>query len=151
MAINPEDFGVSFKGFLDQMREQKKPVDAPFFVRKLRDHFAAEPAGLPVLSESFPPHDHPNVHLAVEGYAESGGCESELLGVVGQAGYMGKSFSDLVAQTGGPGGAADRGPVHYANVSLDGDRVLACVQRGLYLIPDGDLRLAVYLYFQRLC
>ena len=40
MAITPEDFGSSFKDFLDQMRSQKTPEEAPFFVRKLRDHFA---------------------------------------------------------------------------------------------------------------
>lgn len=145
MAITPEEFGVSFKDFLDQMRAQKKPGDAPFFVRKLREHFAAEPMGLPVVSEAFPPHDHPNVHMAVEGYTASGDREADVLGVAGQGGYMGKGLSDLVAPAGGYGGGAEQGPVQYANVSLDGDRVLACVKRGLFLVRDRELRLAVYV------
>src|SRR5205085_7821030 len=97
MAISPEDFGASFKDFLDQMRAQKRPGDAPFFVRKLREHFAAEPAGLPVVSESFPPHDHPNIHLAIEDYLAHQGRSAEGLGVTGQQGFMGTGLSDLVA------------------------------------------------------
>src|SRR5437588_1443873 len=54
MAINPEDFGASFKGFLDQMNAHKKPAEEPFFVRSLRDHFGADPTTLPIVSETFP-------------------------------------------------------------------------------------------------
>ncbi len=32
-------------------------------------------------------------------------------------------------------GSAAEGPVTYANVALDGDRVLACTQLGVYLYP----------------
>ena len=145
MAITPEDFGVSFKDFLDQMRAQKKPEDAPFFVRKLREHFAAEPAGLPVVSETFAPYDHPNIHLAIEAYLGHEGRSAEVLGVTGQQGYMGKGLSGLVAAQGGYGGAAGEGPVQYANVTLGDERVLACVQRGLFLVRDGERRLAVFV------
>ena len=41
----------------------------------------------------------------------------------------------------GPGFA--EGPVKYVNIALDGDRVLACVHSGLYLIDAGAERLAV--------
>src|SRR5262249_39898037 len=41
------------------------------------------------------------------------------------------------------GDGAAEGPVTYANVALDGDRVLACTQLGLYLIAEGDTRLAI--------
>jgi hypothetical protein len=144
MAITPEDFGSSFKDFLDQMRAQKRPEDAPFFMRRLREHFDAEPSGLPVLSESFGRHDHPNIHLAVEDYLSREGRSAQVMGVSGQASYMGKGLADLLnAQS--YAGAAVEGPVQYANVALDGDRVLACVEQGLFLVRDGDHRLAVFV------
>lgn len=145
MAINPEEFGASFKGFLDQMRAQKTPDDAPFFVRTLSEHFGAEPSGLPIVSESFRPHEHPNVHLAVEAYAAGDGRRADVLGVGGGGFLRDKGLADLVAPTGSMSGAADRGPVQYGNVTLDGGRVLACLQRGLFLVRDGDARLALYV------
>ncbi|HEY2158388.1 MAG TPA: hypothetical protein VGH33_22350, partial [Isosphaeraceae bacterium] len=145
MAITPEDFGASFKDFLDQMRAQKKPEDDPFFVRRLRGHFDAEPAGLPVVSESFARHDHPNIHLALEDCLAREGRSSAVIGVSGQAGYMGRGLADLVGASNHFGGGAVEGPVQYTNVGLDGERVLACVERGLFLVNEGDRRLGVFV------
>jgi hypothetical protein len=144
MAITPEDFGVSFKGFLDQMRSQKNPDDAPFFLRKLRDHFGVEPAGLPIVSDSFAPYDHPNIHLAIEHYLAQEGRSAEVFGVTGRAAFGGKGLSDLVAASNGYGGALAEGPVQYANVTLGDDRVLACVRHGLFLVRDGEQRIAIF-------
>lgn len=145
MAITPEEFGVSFKDFIDQMRSHRKPDDVPFFVRKLKEHFGAEPTSLPVVSESFPPHDHPNLHVALEDYLARPGRSADVLGVAGQHGYMGKGLAELVGPSNAYGAAANEGPVQYVNVTLDGDRVVSCVERGLFLIKDGDHRLAAYV------
>ncbi|HTR54433.1 MAG TPA: AAA family ATPase [Kofleriaceae bacterium] len=53
----------------------------------------------------------------------------------------------LVAGGGGMmrGDPPDEGPVTYTNVALDGDRVLACTQLGLYLVKEGDARLAIFV------
>jgi hypothetical protein len=145
MAINPEEFGVSFKDFLDQMRAQKKPEDVPFFVKKLREHFGAEPASLPIVAESIVSHDHPNVHLAMEDYLAGDNRSAALLGVAGLAGFMGKGLSALVSPASGFGSVAQEGPVTYSNVILEDDRVLACVENGLFLVRDGEQHLAVYM------
>jgi hypothetical protein len=145
MAINPEEFGASFQGFLEQMSAHRKPPDAPFFVRKLHDHFSAEPAQLPILSESFAKHEHPNLHLAMEDYLAKDGCSAQVMGVVGLQVFMGQGLSELVAPKPGPGGEAAEGPVQYVNVTLGDDQVVACVERGLYLIKAGRQRLAVYV------
>ncbi len=42
-------------------------------------------------------------------------------------------------------GEATEGPVHYANLTLGDDRVIACVERGLFLIKAGAERLAVFM------
>jgi hypothetical protein len=145
MAINPDEFSASFNDFIDQMRSRKKPEEAPFFVRKLRDHFGAEPSGLPIVSQPILPHDHPNLHLAIEDYLAAGNRSAEVLGVVGLSGFMGNGLADLVAPQSGFGGAPNQGPVGYANVELDGDRVVACVERGLFLVNDGDHRLVIFV------
>src|SRR4051794_23886375 len=41
MSINPEEFGNSFKGFMEQMAAHRKPKEAPFFARTIREHFGA--------------------------------------------------------------------------------------------------------------
>jgi hypothetical protein len=143
MAITPEDFGASFKGFLDQMRSQKTPDDAPFFVRTLREHFGAEPARLPVVADSFATYDRPNIHLAIEHYLAQDGRSAQVMGVTGSSGFRGTGLADLVASETGYGGSPAEGPVQYANVSLGGDRVLACVRRGLFLVREGEQRVAI--------
>jgi hypothetical protein len=56
---------------------------------------------------------------------------------------MGLDLAHLVAGGGMRGDEAVEGPVSYANVRLDGDRVLACTKIGLYLVSEGDKRLAI--------
>jgi cell division protease FtsH len=145
MAIDREEFGASFKDFIDQMRSQKTPEEAPFFVRKLRDHFGAEPSTLPVVSQPIPAHDHPNLHTAIEDYLAAADRSAEVLGVVGLNGFLGNGLADLVAPQSGFGSTANQGPVEYTNVELDGSRVVACVERGLFLVTDGDQRLAIFV------
>src|SRR5207248_1504062 len=134
MAISPTDFGASFKGFLEQMASQG-PAHEAVFVSRLREHFAQEPTTLPVVSEAFETYDHPNVHLAIENYLAQPGRSADILGIISDHKYMGISLSDLVAPAGsslmGRSGASE-GPVEYVNIALDEDRVLTCVQCGLY-------------------
>jgi ATPase family associated with various cellular activities (AAA) len=145
VAINPEEFGASFQGFIDQMRSQKKPEEAPFFSRKLREHFDTNPASLPVVSQTFAKHNQANLHMAMEAYVAGEGRSAEVFGVVGLHGFGGKGLAELVAPAGGFGGDAKEGPVQYANVTLDNDRILASVERGLFLIRDGQDRMAVFI------
>jgi ATPase family associated with various cellular activities (AAA) len=146
LAINPEEFGASFKEFIDQMRAPKKPQEPPFFVRKLREHFDTNPESLPVVTQGFPKHNQANLHIAMEAYVAGEGRSSELFGVVGLRGFGGKGLGELVNPEGGFGGGAKEGPVEYANVTLDNDRVLAAVERGLFLVRDGQERLAVFVH-----
>lgn len=61
--------------------------------------------------------------------------------------HMGLGLAQLVASGGRRfgGDGPTEGPVTYTNVSLDGDRVLACVNLGLYLIAERDARLAIFV------
>jgi hypothetical protein len=147
MAISPNEFGASFKGFLDQM-SAAAPPEEPVFRRRLREHFAQEPTQLPTLTEKFATHDHANLHTALQ--AELSGTESPVvtLGVISPNPYMGVTLSALVApgKSGLMGGAeVCEGPVEYINITLDGDRVLSCVQSGLFLVRRGGEPLAILM------
>ena len=96
MAIDPNDFGASFKGFLDQM-SAAAPTEEPVFRRRLRKHFEQEPVQLPTLTEKFPTHDHANVHMAVESELSDPDCSVETFGVISPHQYMAVSLSMLVA------------------------------------------------------
>jgi hypothetical protein len=147
MSLSVQDFGTSFKGFLEQVAAQG-PAEDPVFVRRLRAHFGRDPAALPVVAEKFERYEHPNVHVAIEDYLAREGRSAEIVGIIAEHTYMGISLSDLVAP-GRPGlmgrSGASEGPVEYINIPLDEGRVLTCVQCGLYLVRDGADRLAVLL------
>jgi hypothetical protein len=92
MAISPNDFGASFKGFLDQM-SAAAPAEEPIFRRRLRDHFGCEPNEITTLSEKFPTHDHANLHSALEAELSGAGCSVETFGVINPHPYMSASLS----------------------------------------------------------
>ncbi len=68
-----------------------------------------------------------------------------MIGIAGGQHMMGQGISDLVAPKAAWGGELTQGPVQFENVTLDGEKVLACVERGLYLVTDGEERLAVFM------
>ena len=141
------EFGASFKGFLDQMAVQA-PAEDPIFLTRLRKHFSAEPSAFPIVVEQFESSDHPNVQKAIEAYVSERNCSTELIGITADQtfAYSGIGLAQLIVSArsglwGGPG--VTEGPVQYVNIPLEDDRVIACVQCGLYLIGDGQHRLAV--------
>ena len=113
-------------------------------VRALREHFGTELRMLPIVTEAFDAHDHPNVHLAIEGYLTGDGRSAELLGISSDIQWMEITFSQLITggTPGSPMAVAD-GPVQYTNLTLSEGEVITCVQRGLYLIRDRDERMAL--------
>jgi hypothetical protein len=147
MAISPQDFGASFKGFLDQM-SAAAPAEEPVFRRRLRDHFNSEPNELTILGEKFPAHDHANVYSALQAELLGDGSSVETIGVTSPHPYMSVTLSMLAApgKSGLMGGDGTvEGPVEYVNITLDDDRVVACVQSGLFLVKRVGERLAVLL------
>ncbi len=142
-----ENFGASFKGFMDHMAAQA-PAEDPVFLRVLREHFSAEPSAFPVVGEKFEGSDHPNLQRAIDSYLSSNGRSGRLLGITGDQafayGMIGLSQLIMSAKSGLWGGASvAEGPVQYVNIGLEDDKVVACVQCGLYLITDGEHRLAM--------
>lgn len=143
--LSLEDFGASFKGFMDQVAAQA-PKEEPALFRRMREHLGQDPTILPVLEEKFPAADHPNVQVAVDALVGSEGCSASAAGITWGNEYEGVSLSTLVtagvrSMFGGP--PPQEGPLQLTNITLNDGRVLACVQRGLYFINKGEERLVL--------
>jgi hypothetical protein len=105
------------------------------FTRRLRRHFGANPTQLPVVSETFPEHDHPNLQMAMDGYLAEQDRSAQIVGIVAEHAFMGVNLASLV----GPRWSAmpaSEGPVEYVSVLLAGDRVLILTGRSLGLIEQ---------------
>lgn len=142
-----EDFGASFKGFMDQMAAQA-PAEEPAFLQMIRGHFGAEPTPFPVIAEQFDAAEHANVQKALDAYLADKNRTGELVGLTSDQPYVTGMIT--LAQLVMPGRAGMwsgpgvvQGPVQYVNISLGQEGVLACVQCGLYLVKEGQDRLAI--------
>ena len=124
------------------------PAEEPLFRKRLREHFGQDPEKLPTLAEKFAPYDHANLHIALESVLSDADCSVATYGMIAPHEYMGVTLSMLVApaQSGLWGsGTLNEGPVEYINVTLDNDRVLACVQSGLFLVNRKAEPLAILI------
>ena len=148
--LDVKNFGASFKGFMEQMA-QHAPTEEPELLKRGRAHFGRDPGDLPIVSESFASSEHPNIHLAVETFLAAPGRRAELYGVMSQHEIFGVKLAQVFQVGGGMTGAAPVkiGAVEYTNVDLGDGGVLACVSNGLYLVHDGERRLALLVYAQQ--
>jgi hypothetical protein len=140
MTISPDEFGAAFKGFMDRMSAEAPPGEA-MFERRLTEHFNEPAHRLPTLSESFRSLDHADVQMAME--EEFAGADEPpfTCGVAGFPSYKSVRLASLVAplRRGRMGDDLSEGPVEYVNIRLDGERVMACVQSGLFFYRrDGE-------------
>jgi hypothetical protein len=130
---------------MDQAVRHAPVQDPPVFRQRLCDHFGREPTSLPIVSEQFKRTDHPNLHLALTAYLAVEGRSFELYGVSVANDHMGMRLAQLAQDETNEWVQPKEASVEYANVALHDDQVLACVQRGLYVIHDGAQHLAVLL------
>jgi hypothetical protein len=138
--LSAGDFGAAFKGFLEEA-VTTAPAPDPFFRARLTAHFGVAPTTLPIVAEQFPPHDHPNLQLALDDEVAATEGTTALLGVAAESRrMMGVALGDLVAAA-RPGllggGPIQEGPVEWINRPSGDDEVLPCVQFGLYLFEAG--------------
>jgi hypothetical protein len=125
------DFAASFQSFIQTMSANAPAQESPF-VALLREHFAAEPATLPIITDSFEVADHANLQLAIDDFIASDGRTATLTGLHAPDVYRGITLADVVA-----GDVSATAPVEYVNLPAGDDRSIVAVQRGLYLI-HGD-------------
>ena len=144
--LTPARFGTAFKAFMEAVVAAAAPPSSPLLER-MQAHLGGDPARLPVIAEEYDSFDHPNVQAALDVYLAGPGRRADLVGVgADNKRFMAFGLSDLLSRSGLPHGPVlTEGPVDYVNFHLADDRVLSCVQFGLYLVHDGDKRLVVFV------
>jgi len=142
--LPPERLGSVFASFVQQVASAASAQLSPLLGR-IREHLGTDPATLPVTVEQFDTFEHPNLQVALDAYLEADGRSADLIGVAMEnKRFMAFGLSELATRSGlFPRPPLAEGPIDYVNHHLAAARVLACVQFGLYLVREGDARLAV--------
>jgi cell division protease FtsH len=99
-------------------KTRKKRQSVPVLLRRLRKHFDAEPADLPVVEQTFDMHERPNLHLAIEEMLAGTGRKMDLLGVLARDEYSSPSLGRLSREASAK--RFEQGPVEHVDVSLPG-------------------------------
>ena len=144
-ALSPAEFGATFKRFMDAMVAEAEPPANPLRER-LTSHLGSDPSRLSVTVEEYDTWEHPNVQVAIDDYLSRDGRHAELTGVsIPNKRFGSFGLSDIVSHMASRQPPIEEGPADFVNFHLTGDRVLSCLQFGLYLISDEDTRLLVFV------
>jgi ATPase family associated with various cellular activities (AAA) len=139
--FTPQQFAEAFWRVSEWAMGEAHRGRSPFKER-LTEHFGADPATYPLTSEGIAVYDLPNLQLALEAYLEREDRGHSLVGFGGPVGHMELSLAGLVHDYGF--GLAE-GPVRRTVVGLEQGRSITCVTTGLFLISDGEERLAALI------
>ena len=143
--LTASEFGPLFKRFMDAMIAEAGKESTPLLDR-LRAHLGGEPSRMPIVAEEFEQWEHPNVQMALDAVTSRSGRRAELLGIAAQNKRFGQiTLSDLLSAAGMYGRVFGEGPVDFVNFHLEDDRVLPCVQFGIYLVTEGESRSLLFV------
>jgi cell division protease FtsH len=124
-------FGRTFAAFLETIVDRAPATEAPL-VGRLRAHRGVDPLALPIVSATFAPFEHPDVQLAVDGYAQDRDRTSALFGLSGP-GRRHMDVSELLGT-----GHFAIGPVLRTDMPVGVDETMACIEFGFVLIDGPD-------------
>ncbi|HEU4567134.1 MAG TPA: ATP-binding protein [Marmoricola sp.] len=115
--------------------------DQPRFATLIAEHLQVDVSGLDVVEEGWPPYDHVNVQAGLDAWLAEGDRSHELVGMVN---FRHHDFALADLLQGGEWHGPRPGNVSRVNhpIGPDGE-ALACVRCGVYLVVDGDDRLAM--------
>ena len=118
--------------------------DRPTFDRLLREHLGPATEDLQVTEESWPSYDMVNVQLGLDAWLAEPGRSHELVGITGHR-HERFGLAELLQEPEHPWGIRP-GPVAQLSLPSGPDgQVTRAVAAGLYLVRDGDTRLALLL------
>ena len=143
--LDPARFGEAYLDFM-RVVAQNAPKRGPVLRDRIQAHLETDSTTLPVFTETFDPHDHPNVQVALDAWARaSDDRDATAVGVSTQhKGHLDSLLSAAMGVDDSAGfGPLWEGAVDYVNFRLADDQVLSCIQFGVPLLRDGANRLAV--------
>ena len=111
--------------------------------RRIESHLGVSPLDLPVVSQQLPWYQLVDVQVAVDQWVqEVADRRQEVIGIRGQ---QQRRFSTFVELLTSPMSGLGLGPVEYADVPDSPDSTRRCIQFGVFLLSDGDARVAMLL------
>jgi hypothetical protein len=145
-AFNPAEFGAAWNKFIEHVNAQIPPSEPPppQLVERIKSFLDGDPSQMIIAKESFLERDLPNLQIAFDRFLTGPERSSEQAGYLTDHDYPGFSLSTILTRRQQWNSVAE-GPVQYRFVELaDGER-LQCVERGLYFIRDGAMRLVAFI------
>ncbi len=150
------DVGRLARRLLNRAVETARTEDQPLR-RLLLDHLGPDAPFLPTLSATWPAYEHVNVQVGLDawlaggpGSGSAGGRRHEVYGITGM-GFMRQmeivGIGDLLQpRNNGPFSSAGVGGVMTTALPCGPDgQTRACVSHGVYLVQDGETRMAMVL------
>jgi ATPase family associated with various cellular activities (AAA) len=145
------DVGRLARRLIDRAVETARTEHHPLR-RVLLDHLGPDAAYLPTVSATWPSYEHVNVQVGVDAWLadDPAGRGHEVYGITG-IGFMRQmeivGIGDFLQASGDSafGSAGAAGVMTTALPSGPGGQTHACVSHGVYLVHDGEARLAMVL------
>jgi hypothetical protein len=130
-------FAAAFGRLMQEVHQLVPQKRDSTLARAIASHLGVDPAPLPVVSETFPDSDHPNLQLALERLAE-GDPDWKLFGLpVDVLHWSGFGLTNLASPS-GHGPPFEAVAPAYVNVPIDVDETLPCVTLGVWLLRHDD-------------
>jgi cell division protease FtsH len=138
--VEPEELAGALKRLADWAAEHAPPPE-PEIRRRLREHLAADPRDLPIVSRALAEWDRPNFQVAIDAWCAD--RDHEVVGLPVMQGYR-AGLSELV------GGQEwlnrlQPGAVEHVTVPLGEHESISCVQSGFWLVREESGPLVVML------
>jgi hypothetical protein len=137
----PADVVRLAKRLLRKVVETARAQDEPR--RLLAEHLGPRASALPVVSGSWQGYDHVNLQVGVDAWVAGPGRQHTLVGLTGFR-HSNFALADLL-HSGGDFGIGVGSVTMTALPAGPAGQTRTCVQCGLYLVTDGDTRLALLL------
>ena len=141
--VDVRQFARQFQAFMIVMGDLLPEPEPSGLITRLTEHLGVDPAGLPVVTETFASYEHANVQAAIDAYLEGPGVAADLVGLTGQ-GREHEGLTDIIVSA-RRHRQYELGAVDYATVPIGVGRERACVSFGLYLVTAGENRFVVLL------
>jgi hypothetical protein len=144
-TFSPAEFGAAWQKFIEYVNAQTPPPEPspPALADKITTFLGADPTPMTILKEGFLERDLPNLQLAFERYLAGPGRSAEQVGYLVDHDNPGFGLAMILARQRWQ--IISEGPVHYRSVELAGGARLQCLQKGLYLMRDGDVKAVALL------
>ncbi len=129
---------------IDAARFLASAADGPNeLARRIEAHLGVSPLDLPVVGQQLPWYQLVDVQVAVDQWVqERPDRHLEVIGIRGQQQRRFSTFAELLTS---PTPALGLGPVEYADVPDSPDSTRRCIQFGVFLLSDADVRVAMLL------